>query len=499
MNIKELIEYNLKNLNHQDARNVLVAKITLFENCYKHVKNYDSSKYVSYLINITNNLYPQVNTLYYWLFFLSKKQPQHIEKFLFVLNKVVEQGVNGGVTERFGNDLITCLKRFPDLINDDFYKNFVDYIIPQAKTGNSIFAFRGTRWFDDKYQKGGTGPADFGYKCYAMPFCTAGLHELIQMYKEVPAGNFETFEQIRKDAILIGHRGPFGAILGDLIHNSDLNIQSLIKEMLEYKRTLDRNPLDNIQNKLQYKIETVYNIDNYEQICENGEKVLIVLQRLNNNLNNTKLYTPKFTEYSLGEDIIALDKKLSMQTLENLLKKINTYILTRFNKQIGMSPEFVQLCVWADHKIFEFLNRMDFETQFGLNTSSCFREILVFNELLNNPESHMNKEEFNKFYNENILGEPTEIAFRAVAKRQNELAIKLNRLHDELMQKYAIDSSIISNRKQRIWSGNMFSALQRLLPYKEASTIVGRRYKKEREQLDRHLYSVIKNWNSLMK
>ena len=68
MNIKELIEHNLKKLNHQDARNVLAAKITLFENCYKHVKNYDSSKYVSYLINITNNLYPQVNTLYYWLF-----------------------------------------------------------------------------------------------------------------------------------------------------------------------------------------------------------------------------------------------------------------------------------------------------------------------------------------------------------------------------------------------------------------------------------------------
>jgi len=500
MDIKQILSDNASKIVYQDAQNAFISKIPVFVNCYNLIPNCDPYEYTSKLINITNNIYPRVNALHLLMFLLSKKYPNHINNFLHAMNVACNYKCDANLLERLGNDIITCLKRFPNLISDDFYKNLEEIIIPEAKCGNSVFSYRGTRWFDDHKQKGGTGLADFSYKCYAMPISSSGLHELTQMYKELPAGNFESFEQIRKDAILLGHHGVFGAGVGDMIHNSDFNVKALISGMLTYYKTSNKSRLLAVQSKTDFDINSVFNLENYNQVCENGETVRSVLQRLNNNLNEAKLYLPNTQNKELQTKIELLNKNLKTKNLEDALHTLNEYILQGVKQhKIGISPNIVQCCVWMDAKVTEWLNKLDFEGEFGLNFNSIFKEILLFNELLNNPDFTVNQKEFEKFYNDNVISNPTEIAFRSVAQRQNEHTIKLNQLHNKLKELYSIDDDIVFNRKQRIWSGNMFGALQRLLPYKTASTILGQRYRKEREELDANMYSIIARWNSLIK
>lgn len=500
MCIENVLNSYANKIVHQDAQNVFRNKIRQFANFYQISKCTDIKNYASQVVDITNALYPHINTLYYWMFALSKKYPEHLSSFLHLLTIMRQYNCSADLIEILGNDILMCLRRFPNLVSKDFYKNFETIIIPIAANGKSIFSFKGTRWFDEHQQKGGTGSADFAYKCYAMPFTPAGLHELIQMYKEVPAGNFNLFEQIRKDAILIGHHGSFGTSIGDMIHNSDPCIKELIFAMLCYYEKSDKTTLSRIQTEKLPNTTSVYNLDNYKSICENGEITIDVLQRLNFNLNNAKLYLPQIIEIPIQKELMALDDKKSISNMENVLRPTNKYIIEAVNsKKVGISPEFVQCCTWIDNAVFDFFNKMDFEMQFGIHTSECFKQILIFNELLNNPTNNFNVKEFDAFYNSNIVSNPTEMAFRAVARRQNELAIKLNGLHDNLKSVYNIDNQIVFSRKQRFWSGNMFSALQRLLPYKPASTVIGQKYRKEREELDLRLYSIIQNWNALMK
>lgn len=500
MDIKQILSDNASKIIYQDAQNAFISKIPVFVNCYNLIPNCDPNEYTSKLINITNNIYPRVNALHLLMFLLSKKYPNHINSFLHAINVACNYKCDANLLERLGNDIVTCLKRFPNLVSDEFYKNFEEIIIPQAKRGNSVFSYRGTRWFDDHKQKGGTGLADFSYKCYAIPVSSSGLHELTQMYKELPAGNFESFEQIRKDAILIGHHGAFGAGVGDMIHNSDLNVKALISGMLQYYNTQDKSQLLAVQSKTDFNIENVFNLADYNQLCENGETAVSVLQRLNTNLNEAKLHLPNVQNKELQTKIELLNTNLKTKHLEDALHTLNECILQDVKThKIGISPNIVQCCVWMDAKITNWFNKMDFEGEFGLNGNSIFKEVLLFNELLNNPDFTVNQAEFEKFYNDEVISNPTEIAFRAVAQRQNEHVIKLNKLHDKLKELYSIDNEIVFNRKQRIWSGNMFGALQRLLPYKKASTILGGRYRKEREELDANMYSIIARWNCLIK
>lgn len=500
MSMQNIFYTGARQIKHMNAQSVFISKLPIFITCYDCIHSYDAQAYVNQLVNITNGLYDHINTLYRWLFTLSKKYPEHIEKFLHVIEVACNNGCHADLIDTLGNDLITCLKRFPNLISDGFYKNVENIIIPQVEAGNSIFAFMGTRWFDEHKQKGGTGLADFSYKCYALPVMPAGLHELVQMYKEVLAGNFELFEQIRKDAILIGHHGVFGHAVGDMIHNNDHNTKNLITSMLLYYETADKKNLAMLQNKIDFDISRVFDLNNYDHICENGEKTICVLQRLNNNMNEAKLYLPNVKDNVLQNKICLLENNLNTKNLEDVLQILNTSIISCIEKhQIGISPSIIQCCVWLDAKVTRWLNGLDFEYQFALNSYKVFKEILLFNELLNNPDTNFNQADFEKFYFDNVISNPPEIAFRAVAQRQNELSIKLNNFHNLLKNVYSIDDNIVFDRKQRIWSGNMFGALQRLLPYKKASTIIGQRYKKDREELDANMYSIISSWNSLIK
>lgn len=500
MDIKSILYDNASKIVYQDAQNAFVSKIPVFVNCYNLIPNCDPNEYTTNIINITNNIYPRVNALPLLMFLLSKKNPSHINSFLHTINVACEYKCDANLLERLGNDIITCLKRFPNLVSDGFYKNFEEVIIPKAKRGNTVFSYRGTRWFDDHNQKGGTGPADFAYKCYAMPFSSSGLHELIQMYKELPSGNFQLFEQIRKDGILIGHHGVFGAVLGDLIHNSAPFVKELISAMVNYYKTSDKAPLQQLQDKYNFIIPNLYDLEKYDTLCESQETVISILRRLNYNFNRAKLYCPQLSNIPLQNQIKSLEKNMSASNLENVLHSVNSYIISNINdNKTGITPEFVQCCVWLDNQVFKFLNGLDFEGQFRINTGNTFKEILIFNELLNNPDFYNNQSEFETFYNNEVLHAPTEPAFRAIATRQNEHMCKLNVLHDKLKVLYNIDEDIVFNRKQRTWSGNMFGSLQRLLPYKDASTVLGKQYKKEREELDLHLYSIIQYWNSLFR
>jgi len=500
MEIKEYISDNTKYITNQENKSAFLSKINTFVDCAKYVNPEDINKYVVSLVNITNSLYPHINTLHYWMFFLSKKHPQHIVNFLRVMNTACDKKCDGDLIERLGNDILICLRRFPNLVSDAFYNNFTDIILPEACAGKSIFAFRGTRWFDDHNQKGGTGPADFAYKCYAMPFSSSGLHELIHMYKELPSGNFQLFEQIRKDGIFIGHHGVFGAALGDIIHNSAPFVKELISAMVNYYKTSNKALLQQLQDKYNFIIPNLYDLEKYDTLCESQETTISILRRLNYNFNQAKLYCPQLPNVSLQNQIKSLEKNMSASSIENVLHSVNNYIISNIkDNKTGVAPDFVQCCVWLDNKVFEFLNGLDFEGQFRINTGNTFKEILIFNELLNNPDFYNNQSEFETFYNNDVLHAPTELAFRAVATRQNEHMCKLNVLHDKLKVLYNIDEDIVFNRKQRTWSGNMFGSLQRLLPYKEASTVLGQRYKKEREELDLHLYSIIQYWNGLFR
>ena len=411
---------------------------------------------------------------------------------LTLLKEASKQTSSCGTLYIIENDFSTYARVFPETVNARFLANYVQHIIPRSLQKDNIFGVRSNKW-GCGVGKGiarGVGAATYAYKCYATDITPRGVNDLVQMSYETLAGNFKNFENIRKDALLLNSWFP-----RDPIHDSAPGVNDILAKMVAY---YDAEPKDKesalsdlkkASEKMPFWGDRIYNLDKYDEINpRSNEKNIDILRRINRDMSQNNNEAPVTENAQLNElaQKVGQSEAPFMFDVMPLVVAVNKEILSAMDKkQIGFSPEMVNLIAWTDRKLAQSLNDMDFERQMGFYKSDDCKEVLKFSELVHSPKEKFDAKEFEDFYQNKVKNAfDMEEAYQNIAQRQNENLFALYQQYDK--DCHAMDDSdgakvMIEARKERAGSGNTLKSLQNMTLYKEPSTRIGMREKQERE------------------
>ena len=424
---------------------------------------------------------------------------------LTLLKEASKQTSSCGTLCIIENDFSTYAKVFPETVNAKFLANYVQHIIPRSLQKDNIFGVRSNKW-GCGMGKGiakGVGAATYAYKCYATDITPRGVNDLVQMSYETLAGNFKNFENIRKDALLLNSWFP-----RDPIHDSTPGVNNILAKMVAYYDAAPKDKesalsdLKKASEKMPFWGDKIYNLDKYDEInpCSN-EKNIDILRRINRDMSQNNNEVPVTENAQLNELAKNAGKSEQplLQNIAPLVAAVNQEILSAMDKkQTGFSPEMVNLIAWADRKLAQSLNNMDFEQQMGFYKTDDCKEVLKFSELVHSPKKKFEAKEFEDFYQNKVKNAfDMEEAYQNIAQRQNENLFALYQQYDK--DCHAMDDSdgakvMTEARKERAGSGNTLKSLQNMTLYKEPTTKVGMREKQERENRQPYRSVMIKEF-----
>ena len=234
----------------------------------------------------------------------------------------------------------------------------------------------------------------------------------------------------------------------------------------------------------------VFDIKKYdEENPRTHEKNIDILRRINNNMSQNK-EKPPFTENKILNKLAQKASKNNPPLLKDMLlltQVMNKTMLKAIDdKQLGLSPEMVNLIAWTDRKLGQSLNNMDFEYQLGFYKSEKCYDVLLFSELTHLASETFDKKSFDEFYETKVKNAfDMEEAYKNIGNHQNQLMFGLFDLYDEncnAMDNTQMAKIMTEGRKERACSGNTLKALQNLTIYKTPSTKIGERELKDRQQ-----------------
>lgn len=470
------------------------------------------------------------------IFCLSKYAPARQQSFLRLqaVNDAICQLGNTGKIRSF----IQNLDNFADRENGltpDMVAGLSENLLPDMKSGkNNIDEqydnLSGMYFFD-------YGIGEFYYKCAATPLSPANIAELIRIYKELPATDWDTFNQNRNDGLALANSKVLGQ-LRDTIHDQRPATAELIAAMTEYYDNRDSDSakcrlINANKNNIGYQLDEKALLDagTYdEEVCRKNnpkekEKIIDILRRLTENMNSdAKL--PQVENAQMQKLVENIDAKGFTDTgrLGILLNAINTRLESDMNHgKIGISPDMLKLIVWADRKTAAAINDLDYERQSGAYKSSWFKQAAKFSLLINDSGKDFDFAAFDREYDEKAATLDMEEMYLYLSGLQNSCLINaqetalakhgayLKRIYPDLSDreiknafslrtKETADEESparrlsVKERQQKLLvqkyhdqlesmgSGNTLKALQNMVLYHEASTPIGRKRRLERSK-----------------
>ena len=398
-------------------------------------------------------------------------------------------------------------------LSETTYQGLVQNVLPEALANPGSLFCKQTNMYGTQNHTYGIG--DYTYQAYTSRVTPGNIHELRTIARELPATDFDIFQSNRQDGIALSQ--TYGK-LRDLIHDEIRGIDEVIDQMVAFYDSKGKSPTDKIIKALgkdnaalelsSYEKNITYKTRDRKKITESN---IVVLRRLQENMRQSREKCPQNggENQELINDI-ENSKYVPGKKLRALLTVFNQRLAARTEaKEIGITPQEIELINWLDKKSQQYLNDMSFEEQCGFYKTPLCYEILKFNELANSPAAEFSRQEFEHFYQTQVLYAPTmQQAYQNIANRQNKnmfgLMAKYHTIAEnnirqakfifsdpESVYSESFKSSALEDiRMQRearisqIASGNSLKALQNLTQYKDASCEVGARYRKELQDTD---------------
>jgi len=416
---------------------------------------------------------------------LSHKDAESIEAYFYVFQncfqkKESESGIkyslkiNPKLTTQYLSFVGTYARRWG--LTKDGAIGFTNKFFPAITEKKDLQRIiRGVSWGAVKKESGeySKGLADFVGECYACKVNPQNINSLLMSLKEVPATEAAKLEQNRKDGVALTERG-FGT-LRDLIHDQHPLVPDIIRAMLEYYETHDKSVLEPLLSQTggygsKETRKAIYDLSKYD------EETLEILRRLAKNTEkiNESSEPPETSDAELNTAIkeLAKEKKfVPKELLQKTLDIVNSKLETMTAQgEVGIEPNMILAVAWLEGKAYRAIRDMDYETQLSAFKQPWFHSILKFQELTASARD-FNKEEFDSFIKKLKDCKTMEEAYRLVIDR---ILTNLS----ELAQIYQKTSK--AHITGALWSGNIADALIELTELKEASTSLGKKFRKEK-------------------
>ncbi len=398
-------------------------------------------------------------------------------------------------------------------LSETTYHGLVHNVLPEALANPDSLFCKQTNMYGTQNHTYGIG--DYTYQAYTSRVTPGNIHELRTIARELPATDFDIFQSNRQDGIALSR--TYGG-LRDLIHDEIRGVNEIIDQMVAFYDNRGNAPTDKIIKALG-KSNAALELQSYDKVItyksrdkkEISESNIVILRRLQKNMQQSRGKCPKVqAETQSLVDEIENSKYVPGEALQKLLNGFNRKFEDKMaDREIGIAPQEIDFINWADQKAQRYLNDMSFEEQCGFYKTPLCYEILKFNELTDSPAAEFPAAEFDHFYLTQVFHAPTiRQAYQNIAGRQNRNMFGLMEKYRKIAEKNRLQAKFIFSdpdssysedfksstfddieqqkleRIAGIASGNCMKALQNLTQYKEASSDIGARYRKELEATD---------------
>lgn len=429
------------------------------------------------------------------------------------LQEMLRRNINTDLLKVLNSAFYTIYSDRPQRLSETTYPGLLQNVLSEAISNpNSLFC-KQTNMYGTQNHTYGIG--DYTYQAYTSRVTPENLHELKTIAKELPATDFDIFQSNRQDGIALSR--TYGG-LRDLIHDEIRGVNEVIDQMVAFYDSHGNAPTDKIIKALG-KSNAALELQSYDKVItyknrekkEISESNIAILRRLQKNMQQSRGKCPKVQDETQPLiDEIENSKYVPGEALQKLLTGFNQKIENKMaRREIGIAPQEIDFINWADKKAQQYLNDMSFEEQCGFYKTPLCYEILKFNELTNSPATEFSAAEFDHFYLTQVFHAPTmRQAYQNIAGRQNRNMFGLMEKYGKIAEKNRLQAKLIfsdpnvsysedfksssfddieQQKRERIAgiaSGNCMKALQNLTQYKEASSDIGARYRKELEATD---------------
>lgn len=424
------------------------------------------------------------------------------------LQEMLAHNVDTNLIKILNSAFYTIYSDRAQRLSESTYTGLLQNVLPEALTNKDSLFRQQTNMYGTQNHTYGIG--DYTYQAYTSKVTPAHLHELRTIAKELPATELEIFQRNRQDGIALAK--TYG-MLRDLIHDEVRGINDVIDQMITFYDRKGQAPTDKIVKALgenhpaldleSYNYQVTYRTKDKKEITESN---IAILRRLQQNMQKNRCMAPQ----NCGAlqpviDKIAESRFVPRQELQKLLTGLNKNIEKDIvSEKIGIKTTDIDLINWTDKKTQQYLNDMNFEEQCGFYKTPLCREILKFGELTNSPETTFSPNRFEYFYQTKVLNAPTiSAAYTNIANRQNQNMFGLIKMYNQIAEKNRIQAKLNfsdpdtqysdnfkslcfadievqrQERLENIISGNSLKALQNLTQYKQASSIIGAKYRQE--------------------
>lgn len=469
------------------------------------------------------------------IFTPSTYSPARLQSFLRL------QAANEAICQLEDAEKISCfmqnLDNFAQRENGltaEAVKGLSENLLPDMKSGKNNIAeqydnLSGMYFFD-------YGIGEFHYKCATTSISPQNIAELIRIYKELPATDWNSFNQNRNDGLAIANSKTLGQ-LRDTIHDQRPSTAELIAAMVEYYDHRDDSAklrlISANKGNIGYQLDEIalLNPETYDERVgkkenpQEKEQIIDILRRLNESMNGKSL-PPRIQNRQMQKLVEEIDAKAFTDTakLGILLNAINTQLESDMaGNKTGISPDMLKLIVWADHKTAAAINNLDYERQSGAYKSAWFKQAAKFSLLINDSGQNFDFAAFEKEYDEKAAKLDMEEMYLYLSGLQNRCLLNgqtsalaksrsyLKRIFPDLSDEEVKDifslktketsetedtgrRLSVKERQQKLLvqkyhtqlenmgSGNTLKALQNMLLYHEASTEIGRKRRLQRSR-----------------
>jgi hypothetical protein len=378
-------------------------------------------------------------------------------------------------------------------IDESTIHGFEEQLFPRMALRDpelTLLLAAGNRW--------GMGKGDFGVNDFLIhttitEVSPLRINERMLIAASIPTLDEHHFRQNRLDALTLA---PSFGILRDFIHDQRPNVHELLQAMVHYYDTNDRSQLETaIPNATYFNNEErkamLFDRAGYERLVEQeGHDQYIeqiqqqaqhgtnlskntmpvpaieILRRLVTNTKPIPYKPPLLDDPEL--DPLIKQSTEDTASLTRLIDAINTRLTDSIErKEIGLTPTFVQLLNWIDHRGFKLIQQLSFEKQRGIVHSPTLQSLIRFHELTASPEKY----------------DSTEVdSFLTRLQREDDLtasqmlAQRITTQISGLTKHYRATSNLDPGA---LWSGNLTHELMTLGDLRPAATPIGERYKRD--------------------
>lgn len=381
-------------------------------------------------------------------------------------------------------------------VSDDVIQGFRENILPMVEAKDeevTTLLIENNSW--------GMNPGDFGISDFVVHSLVsrvnpANMHELMMAERLIPTGDYNRFEQNRRDASALQGTLWRGR---DFIHDERPGLHELFTAMVEMYDAKDdfekfekkKEALEDIvrirldeRNGYHYsgfKGDLCFNLENYDKLITKttdawndrqgrvryNEKAIDILRRMAKNTSALLVEKPTTDDAELNELLGRINPRISerdgtvfvdFRRASKLVEKMNKILIERQNT-LGLRPSMVQALSYTEKMATYAMRELNNNDYKELAFDPGFKEMIRFAELTSSakPYSESGFEQFYQGFMHNFSrsykedGKPN---YSKIVMHEIDNIVELSKKYkEENKPPYMIDS---------IWSGNLINELMNL-------------------------------------